>query len=99
MQRVENLMLDDKDRQGDMLARRLEQRRNRRRAMNTKLQEVDDVLVKNEAEKVDLKEDIVASLQDELQEEMQQLDVEHEESKKELDARFQKEKMDKLADY
>jgi hypothetical protein len=45
-----------------MLARRLEQRRNRRRAMNTKLQEVDDVLMKNEAQKVDLKEDIVASL-------------------------------------
>jgi len=30
--------------------------------MNTKLQEVDDVLMKNEAQKVDLKEDIVASL-------------------------------------
>jgi hypothetical protein len=92
-------MLDDKDRQGDMLARRLEQRRNRRRAMNSKLQEVDETLMKNEADKIDLKEDIVASLQDELQEEMQQLDVEHEESKKELDARFEKEKMDRLAEF
>ena len=30
---------------------------------------------------------------------MQQLDVEHEESKRELDVRFEKEKMEKLADF
>lgn len=62
MQRVEDLLLDDKDRQGDMLARRLEQRRNRRRAMNTKLQQVGETLLHSEQQQIDLKEEIVAEI-------------------------------------
>lgn len=48
MQRVEDLLLDDKDRQNDMLKRQLEQRRLRRRKLNEKLVEVDSELHKNE---------------------------------------------------
>ena len=62
MQRVEDLLLDDKDRQNDMLKRQLEQRRLRRRKLNEKLAEVDESLYKKEYEKVDEKNVIVKEL-------------------------------------
>lgn len=42
MQRVEDLLLDDKDRQQDMLKRQIEQRKLRRRKLNEKMIEVDE---------------------------------------------------------
>ncbi len=44
MERVEELLLDDKDRQNEMLKRSLEQRRIRRRKLNEKLVEVEEQL-------------------------------------------------------
>jgi hypothetical protein len=41
MQRVEDLLIDDKSRQNEMLKRNLEQRRLRRRKMTEKLVEID----------------------------------------------------------
>jgi hypothetical protein len=59
MQRVEDLLLDDKDRQQEMLKRQLEQRRLRRRKLNEKLIEVDETLHKKEYEEVDEKNNVV----------------------------------------
>lgn len=44
MERVEELLLDDKDRQNEMLKRSLEQRRIRRRKLNEKLVDVEEQL-------------------------------------------------------
>ena len=70
MQRVEDLLLDDKDRQNDMLKRQLEQRRLRRRKLNEKLVEVDESLHKKEYEEVDEKNAIVKDIQEELKQEI-----------------------------
>lgn len=48
MQRVEDLLLDDKQRQQDMLKRQIEQRNARRRKLNEKMIEVDEQLHKKE---------------------------------------------------
>ena len=59
MQRVEDLLVDDKQRQADMLKRNLEQRRLRRKKLNEKLVEVDVQIQKNDYEVADKKEAIV----------------------------------------
>jgi hypothetical protein len=53
MQRVEDLLVDDKQRQADMLKRNLEQRRLRRKKLNEKLVEVDVQIQKNDYEVAD----------------------------------------------
>lgn len=62
MQRVEDILVDDKQRQSDMLKRNLEQRRIRRRKLNEKLVEVDEQLQKNDYQVADMKEDIVIEI-------------------------------------
>jgi len=59
MQRVEDLLLDDKDRQAEMLRHQLEQRRLRRRKLNEKLVEVDEQLHKQEYNQADKKTVVV----------------------------------------
>lgn len=59
MQRVEDLLLDDKDRQAEMLSHQLEQRRLRRRKLNEKLVEVDEQLHKQEYNQADKKTVVV----------------------------------------
>lgn len=62
MQRVEDLLVDDKQRQADMLKRNLEQRRLRRKKLNEKLVEVDVQIQKNDYEVADKKEAIVLEI-------------------------------------
>ncbi len=62
MQRVEDLLVDDKQRQADMLKRNLEQRRLRRKKLNEKLVEVDVQIQKNDYEVADKKEAIVIEI-------------------------------------
>jgi len=99
MQRVEDLLVDDKDRQQDMLRRQLEQRRLRRRKLNEKLVEVDEQLTKKEYEEVDEKNKVVQELQDELKQEMEQLEEDDKTARNNLTKKFETIKTDKLADY
>lgn len=59
MQRVEDLLIDDKSRQNDMLKRNLEQRRLRRKKMTEKLVEIDGEIQQNDYVIADRKEKIV----------------------------------------
>jgi hypothetical protein len=99
MQRVEDLLVDDKDRQNDMLRRQLEQRRLRRRKLNEKLVEVDEQLHKKEYEEVDEKNKVVQEMQEELKQEMEELDDEDKTARQNLTKKFETIKTDKLADY
>jgi hypothetical protein len=99
MQRVEDLLLDDKDRQNDMLKRQLEQRRLRRRKLNEKLLEVDSSLVKKEYDEVDEKNKVVKELQEELKTEMEALDSENVTNKENVIKKYENIKTDRLADY
>lgn len=99
MQRVEDLLLDDKDRQAEMLKRQLEQRRLRRRKLNDKLVDVDEQLHKNEYEQADHKNVVVKELQEELKLEMVKLDEEDVILRENLNKKFEQVKTDKLADY
>lgn len=99
MQRVEDLLLDDKDRQQEMLKRQLEQRRLRRRKLNEKLVEVDETLHKKEYEEVDEKNKVVKELQAELMVEMEQLDTEDVSNKQNVAKKYETIKHDRLADY
>lgn len=99
MQRVEDLLLDDKDRQAEMLKRQLEQRRLRRRKLNDKLVDVDEQLHKNEYEQADHKNVVVKELQEELKLEMVKLDEEDVVLRENLNKKFEQVKTDKLADY
>lgn len=99
MQRVEDLLVDDKDRQNDMLKRQLEQRRLRRRKLNEKLVEVDEQLHKKEYEEVDEKNKVVKEMQEELKQEIEQLDQEDHTARENLTKKYETLKSDKLADY
>lgn len=99
MQRVEDLLLDDKDRQNDMLKRQLEQRRLRRRKLNEKLVEVDEQLHKKEYEEADDKNKVVKELQEELKVEIEELEVENETAKQNVVKKYETIKTEKLADY
>jgi len=63
MQDVENLMHDDEDRQNDLLRMKLEQRRARRKKLEDKLTEVEEVIRENEKEQVQLQELKLAEIQ------------------------------------
>ena len=76
MQRVEDLLVDDKQRQADMLKRNLEQRRLRRKKLNEKLVEVDVQIQKNDYEVADKKEAIVVQIQEEYNAEIEKLELE-----------------------
>lgn len=56
MERVENLMLKDEERQQEMLKMKMEQRRARRRKMQDKLSTVQEEIRNNEAETQEKKE-------------------------------------------
>jgi hypothetical protein len=56
---VEDLLIDDKSRQNDMLKRNLEQRRLRRKKMTEKLVEIDGEIQQNDYVIADRKEKIV----------------------------------------
>lgn len=99
MQRVEDILVDDKQRQSDMLKRNLEQRRIRRRKLNEKLVEVDEQLQKNDYQVADMKEDIVIEIQDEYNREIASLENEDNQLKVDLSKKFDQMKIDKLADY
>ncbi len=99
MQRVEDILVDDKQRQSDMLKRNLEQRRIRRRKLNEKLVEVDEQLQKNDYQVADMKEDIVIEIQDEYNREIASLENEDNQLKVNLSKKFDQMKIDKLADY
>lgn len=99
MQRVEDLLLDDKDRQQDMLKRQIEQRKLRRRKLNEKMIEVDEQLHKKEYEEVDEKNIVVKELQEELKVEMQQLDQEDNTLRQNVTKKYETIKQDRLADY
>lgn len=99
MQRVEDLLVDDKQRQADMLKRNLEQRRLRRKKLNEKLVEVDVQIQKNDYEVADKKEAIVVQIQEEYNAEIEKLELEDSLLKQELAKKFDQMKLDKLADY
>lgn len=99
MQRVEDILVDDKQRQSDMLKRNLEQRRIRRRKLNEKLVEVDEQLQKNDYQVADMKEDIVIEIQDEYNREIASLENQDNQLKVDLSKKFDQMKIDKLADY
>ena len=99
MQRVEDLLLDDKDRQNEMLKRQLEQRRMRRRKLNDKLVEVDEQLHQNEYQQADLKTIVVKELQEELKQEIEALEQENVLSHEKVTKKYETIKADKLADY
>lgn len=99
MQRVEDLLVDDKQRQADMLKRNLEQRRLRRKKLNEKLVEVDVQIQKNDYEVADKKEAIVIEIQEDYNAEIAQLESEDSLLKQELAKKFDQMKLDKLADY
>ena len=99
MQRVEDLLVDDKQRQADMLKRNLEQRRLRRKKLNEKLVEVDVQIQKNDYEVADQKEAIVVQIQEEYNAEIEKLELEDSLLKQELAKKFDQMKLDKLADY
>ena len=99
MQRVEDLLVDDKQRQADMLKRNLEQRRLRRKKLNEKLVEVDVQIQKNDYEVADKKEAIVIEIQEDYNAEIAQLESEDTLLKSELAKKFDQMKLDKLADY
>lgn len=56
--RIGDMLLDDEARQGDMLRRRLEERKLRRRKLQEKLQEVEEELERKECNETEQKEDI-----------------------------------------
>ena len=99
MQRVEDLLVDDKQRQADMLKRNLEQRRLRRKKLNEKLVEVDVQIQKNDYEVADKKEAIVIEIQEDYNAEIAKLESEDSLLKQELAKKFDQMKLDKLADY
>lgn len=99
MQRVEDLLLDDKDRQAEMLSHQLEQRRLRRRKLNEKLVEVDEQLHKQEYNQADKKTVVVQELQEELKVEMIALDQEDVLAREQLIRKYDAIKVDRLAEY
>lgn len=99
MQRVEDLLVDDKQRQADMLKRNLEQRRLRRKKLNEKLVEVDVQIQKNDYEVADKKEELVLAIQEEYNAEIERLELEDNQLKQELEKKFDQIKLERLADY
>ena len=99
MEHVEGLLLKDEDRQQDMLKMKLEQRRLRRRKLQDKLETVQAVIKNNESQKQELREDVIAELQEELAAEMKEMDVEDIQARKAVDAEFDRKKQDKLSEY
>lgn len=99
MQRVEDLLVDDKQRQADMLKRNLEQRRLRRKKLNEKLVEVDVEIQKNDYEVADKKEAIVIEIQEDYNAEIAKLESEDSLLKQELAKKFDQMKLERLADY
>lgn len=99
IQNVEDMMLQDEKRQAELLARRLDARRQKRKKLAEKLNEVESKLRNNEQEKQEKMDEVVQEIQDELKEDLAQYEAEGELQKEELKEHFEVQKRDKLAEF
>jgi len=70
MQNVEDMMKQDESRQNELLARRLDARRQKRKKLAEKLDEVESKLRNNENEKQQKMDEVVLEIQQELKDDL-----------------------------
>jgi uncharacterized protein YqgV (UPF0045/DUF77 family) len=70
IQNVEDMMHQDEKRQAELLARRLDARRQKRKKLAEKLDEVETRLRNNEVEKQEQMDEVVQEIQEQLKEEL-----------------------------
>lgn len=99
MQNVEDMMKQDEARQNELLARRLDARRQKRKKLAEKLDEVESKLRNNENEKQQKMDEVVLEIQQELKDDLAQYEAEGELQKEELKEEFEMKKRDKLSDF
>jgi len=99
MQRVEDVLLSDQDRQKEQLQQRMAMRARRRRKYQAKMEEEHDAVRELKHVCEDAKEDKLIEIQTELKTDLEAMDEEFEEAKESLDRNYILQKQDKMSDY
>ena len=99
VQQVEQLMRKDENRQNEFLQRRLDARRQRRKALQDELKEVDKKIRENETVKEQEQEQVLQEIQAETEKELVDIKQEEEAKLQELDDKFEMMKQDKLQNF
>lgn len=99
MQGVEDMMKQDEAQQNELLARRLDARRLKRKKFADKLNEVEAKLRNNETEKQTSMDKVMVEIQEELKDDLAQYEAEGELQKQDLKEEFEAKKRDKLAEF
>jgi uncharacterized protein (DUF342 family) len=99
VQQVENMMRADENRQHELLQRRLDARRNRRKAIQDELKQVDQKIRDNEIEKEKEQEIVLQKIQEEADIELKQLKEDEEAQLNALDEEFEDKKNERLISF
>lgn len=92
-------MKSDEARQNELLARRLDARRQKRKKLADKLQEVEDKIRVVEVEKQEKQDAVIVEIQEELKDDLNNFEAEAELQREELKQNYEIQKRDKLSEF